>query len=74
MARYFFHCRGQDEFIPDESGAEMLDRNAAFESARLIVQRMLTRAPQEWVGWVMEVSDDTGRVLSVVPFSYPTAH
>lgn len=74
MPRYFFHCRGDEERILDEGGAELQDLEAARISANNIVARMLKRGLSDWTGWVLEIADAHGRVVAEVSFAEFTQH
>ena len=74
MPRYFFHCRCADETIPDDSGAELPDTDAAYISGRNMVARMVKQGMSDWTGWVLDVADAYGKVVAVVSFAEFTQH
>lgn len=70
MAQVYFHCSTADEVLIDQSGAALGDLAEALDHAALIIQTLI-RSPSldDWRGWVLHVSDDTGDEIFVVPFA-----
>jgi hypothetical protein len=68
MPRYFFHCRSGCEAIPDDTGVELPDNDAARFSALQIIDSMLKDGRSDWRGWVMVVGDLHGKLVAKLPF------
>jgi hypothetical protein len=73
MARYFFNIvvRGR-KAIPDPEGDELAGDKEAREHASMIARDMLER--RHWYKrglehWTFVVTDETERLVAVVPFS-----
>ncbi len=70
MHRYHFHAIGPNRRIPDECGDYLDDmmvvRDLAFATIRDIASDPL--GPADRRGWRVEVEDEDGRTVLVVPF------
>ena len=63
MARYYFHLRAGDAFIPDAVGADL---EQSSECARHLM-RMLERAGGgNHQGWSFEVTNERGELLDTI--------
>jgi len=72
MARYFFHLHDHGIVYRDEEGAEFADDDAAREEALLSARELLgvsSLTVRQWLGRSYEVSDETGRLVAVLPFA-----
>ncbi len=72
MPRYYFVLFSNDGFMDDVEGTELPDLAAARHEAREDVEYLRQRrigGRRSWAGWEMQVRDDGGAVLLVVPFS-----
>jgi hypothetical protein len=73
MPRYFFNIAvRRRKAIPDPDGDELAGDKEAREHARMIARDMLTR--RHWYKrgleqWTFVVTDETERLVAVVPFS-----
>jgi hypothetical protein len=71
MPLYFFHLRDGDQLVPDDTGMNLQDieeaRAEAVRSARDILADQL-RAGEALDGQIVEIADETGKVLDVVTF------
>jgi hypothetical protein len=72
MARYFFHLRGGATPVPDDEGIELDGpdsvRRTALTGARSIISED-ARAGFVDLTARIEVSDTTGRIVLVLPFT-----
>ena len=74
MPRYFFNIRNHDnDKIVDDEGVDLPDLEAAKEEARYDIIDLLNSRSialgNEWHQWSIDICDDGGNVLAVVPFS-----
>ena len=70
MTRYYFHARGPDRYIADIEGFEVPNVQAAYDIAVQTI-RDIASDPigfQTHADWAMEVTDDAGRTVFIVPF------
>ena len=72
MPRYYFHCKEGNCCYMDDEGVDLPD----LAAARAFVQEFVRSAKAEsclpvtdWSRWVMEVTDETGRSILLVPFA-----
>lgn len=70
MAQIYFHCSTAEGVLIDRSGAALGDLAEAREHAALVVQSLI-KAPslEDWRGWVLHVSDNSGDEIFIVPFA-----
>ena len=72
MPRYFFNFTDGERRVPDHEGQVLPDeaaaRENAVEDARYLLRHSITGMTAEG-GWRVEVADERGRVLFVVPFA-----
>jgi uncharacterized protein DUF6894 len=70
MTQLYFHCSNTDRVLIDPRGAAVGDLAEACEHAEAVM-RALVMAPgaEDWRGWVLHVSDDSGDELFEVPFT-----
>jgi hypothetical protein len=70
MTQLYFHCFNTDRVLIDPRGAVVGDLAEACEHAEAVM-RALVMAPgaEDWRGWVLHVSDDSGDELFEVPFT-----
>ena len=70
MAQLFFHCSNDDGVWIDRRLAAVDDLTEAMEQATRVV-RSLVMAPshQDWHGWTLHASDDTGEEIFAMPFA-----
>ncbi len=63
MARYYFHLRAGDAYVPDIGGADIEDSD---ETARHLM-RMLKRAgAANYQGWSFEITDESGEYIDTI--------
>ena len=72
MRRYFFHLRNNAGWSRDQAGSLLANEAEAIaealRAARLLMQSS-SDAPSDWRGWTLQVTDESGTVLFVLPFS-----
>jgi Domain of unknown function (DUF6894) len=69
MAQVYFHCSGPGRVLVDHSGADVGDLTEAREYAARVVQSLIaTPSPEDWRLWSLQISDDLGDEVFVVPF------
>jgi len=71
MPRYYFVLSSNDGFMDDVEGTELPDLAAVRHEAQEDVEHLRQRrigGRRSWAGWEMQVRDDGGAVLLVVPF------
>jgi hypothetical protein len=64
--RLYFHLTDSHDTIRDVDGVEVSDlEEARTEAKRAIAEMRLEdpSAPQDWSGWTLRVTDESGRVL-----------
>jgi hypothetical protein len=73
VRRYYFHLRNHAGRALDEAGILLPDRSSAVREA-LHAARAIMRTPSDvavadaWRGWQMEVVDDEGTPILILPF------
>ncbi len=68
--RCFFHFVHAHDRIPDETGIDVPDLEAARYQALEAIREMrkeTSPTADEWSGWHMEVADASGQVLLSIP-------
>lgn len=71
MPRFFFHIRHADDLIRDLEGTTLTDIDAAYEEAITSARQILSdklRAGEVLDGQRFEITDESGRIVGVVPF------
>jgi hypothetical protein len=63
MARFYFHLRAGDEFIPDMTGVDLEDSGA---SARHIMRILEKVGVWDYRGWSFEITDEGGEFVDRV--------
>ena len=76
MALFFFGCVAPAVAAERDFGLELPHLYAARRHARRLADRMMVSEPdrRDWREWSVEISDGSGRRLSVVPFLRVEAH
>ena len=72
MPRYFFNFVHDQEKIDDPEGIELPDEAAVRKQARdavLDAQKTRFALAKSWVGWSVEVVDDRGNRVLLLPVS-----
>jgi hypothetical protein len=72
MPRFYFHFVDGQERIEDPEGIELPDEAAARTQAMQAVldaQKTRFALPRNWVGWSVEVVDDRGNRILLLPIS-----
>lgn len=71
MTKVYFHCSHAEEVLVDQRGAIVSDLMEAPGLAASVV-RSLARARnhEDWRGWILQVSNDLGDELFIVPFAF----
>jgi hypothetical protein len=70
MSQVFFHCSNAKGAWIDRRGAAVYDLADACEEAT-VVMRSLISSPslEDWRGWVLHVSDETGEEIFSLSFA-----
>lgn len=70
MAQVYFHCSNAKGTRIDRRGTAVFDLAEACEQAGLVVHSLIaTPNLEDWRGWVLHVSDETGEEIFSVPFA-----
>jgi hypothetical protein len=72
--RCFFHLISNDDTILDDAGIEVRDIQTAWSEAIKAIHEMRQEfdgAEEDWRGWHLNVADDDGHVLFVMPLDMP---
>jgi hypothetical protein len=72
MARFYFNFVYGQETIEDPEGMELPDEAAAQQQASyavLDIQKTKFALPRNWAGWSVEVVDDHGNRILLLPIS-----
>jgi hypothetical protein len=70
MAQVYFHCSNTQGVLIDQRGAAIGDLAEARDHAALVVRSLIMApGPEDWRGWMLHVSDDTGEEIFVMPFA-----
>ncbi len=65
----YFNCRSDERTLPDLSGTDVDDLNAARDHAVRAIQSVVaTGSVEHWRKWVLRVSDDVGNEVFEMPF------
>ena len=71
MTQVFFHCSNTKKVFLDHNGAVVNDLAEARDHATRVVRSLtMARGSEDWHGWVLQVNDDLGDELFVVPFAF----
>jgi hypothetical protein len=71
MPQVYFHCSNPKEALIDRYGAVVDDLAEARDHAACVVRSLTNaRSLEDWRGWVLQVNDDLGDELFVVPFAF----
>jgi len=68
--RCYFHLVNSHEFIPDDTGVEILDLTTARDFALQAIEDIREEAIQtgaSWQGWRLDVVNPSGEVLLSIP-------
>jgi len=67
--RYYFHLSDGSRVEPDAVGAALPDPEAAVGFAAQAALSVMEAADgRDWAGWYIDVADETGARLTLVPF------
>ncbi len=72
MQRFFFHFYDGQHVLQDEDGLDLADEAAARASARKAAQALISDLREditEWSAWRVEVANESGRTVAVLPFA-----
>ncbi len=71
MPRYFFDCVSDHELVADDHGIDLPDLNAAREHALRTARQVIAAGSKtdDWSRWTVDIADQTGEPLLVIPFS-----
>jgi hypothetical protein len=72
MPKYFFHTTNGKRSTTDLEGVELSDTSAVEREAREMAHGLLTAslvAHPEWAGWRIEVHDENGQQVLIMPMS-----
>ncbi|WP_230532581.1 DUF6894 family protein [Microvirga roseola] len=70
MPRYYFNLVRSGEILPDSEGVDAPDDAAARRAAGDVIEEfrtLLSSQEREWEGWQLEIVDETGRVVAIIP-------
>ena len=70
MPRFFFHFYDRQHAFRDEEGLDLANEAAAKISARKAAQALIVDlhdAIADWSAWWVEVADEVGRTVVVLP-------
>ena len=71
MTQLYFHCSNTRGVLADRYGAAVDDLAEARDHAACVVRSMtMARGSEDWRRWILQVSDDLGDELFVVPFAF----
>ncbi|MGO8971904.1 MAG: DUF6894 family protein [Steroidobacteraceae bacterium] len=65
--RFFFDLKSKQHIVLDYSGEDFGHHKAAIDFAKAIADDMTHRASRQWLGWSVEVVDESGRRFISVP-------
>ncbi len=70
MPAYYFHCTDGYDLILDRAGCRIPSRQSAELVAYTVAGRVMRTAPggADWSRWLVTVQDETGSMVTVVPF------
>ena len=64
----YFHCSNSKEVLVVRGGAVVEDLAQARDHAASVVRSLITaRSLEDWRDWILQVNDDLGEELFVVP-------
>lgn len=72
MQRFFFHFYDGQRAFQDDDGLDLADEAAARASARKAAQALISDLREEiteWSAWRVEVANERGRTVAVLPFA-----
>jgi hypothetical protein len=70
MTEVYFHCSNADQLLVDSRGATVSNLSEACAHAlRLVHSMMMTPNTEDWRGWELQVTDDLGEEIFVIPFA-----
>jgi len=71
MPRYFFDCLSDHEIVADDHGVNLPDLKAAREHALRTAWRLIAAGSKtdDWRRWTVDISDESGEPMLVIPFS-----
>jgi hypothetical protein len=72
MARFYFHVHDGTHAFLDDGGLDLPGEAAALTEARQTAWALmydLRHEVTDWSAWTVEVTDETGRSLSTLPFN-----
>ena len=70
MGQVYFHCSHTQGVLIDRRGTSVADLiEAREEAARIVRSLVATPSMEDWRGWVLHVSDETGDEIFVLPFA-----
>ncbi len=69
MPRYYFHIRNGLDFEEDPAGLDLPDLDAAHAEALIVAHELATVVPEYSSDTIIEIADETGQTLLLVPFS-----
>ena len=61
--RLYFHLKDAHEMIPDLEGVEVSGPHEARIQAILAIDELRREAGQDWSGWTLSVTDQSGTVV-----------
>lgn len=71
MTKVYLHCSSAEEVLVGRRSAMVGDPVEALSLAATFVRSLAkAQSGKDWRGWVLQVSDDLGNELFVVPFVF----
>ena len=73
--RYYFHLTNGEALIRDEEGTEVSSMQSALISAMEMIEELRAEdlsAADEWLGWWLEITDGSGRMVHHMPLDIPS--
>jgi len=70
MPRYYFHLTDGDETLDDPEGLELAGEAAALDEASRLARELAQgklKDERDWSGWMVAITDESGRQLDSVP-------
>ena len=70
MPQVYFYCSNPNAVLIDRRGAVVDDLAEARDQAACVVRSLTTlRSFEDWRGWVLHVSDESGEEIFNLPFA-----
>lgn len=73
--RCYFHLVSHHDTLLDDTGVEVTDIEMAEVEALIAIQELRQEdsdAGETWKGWQLNITDESGRILSSIPLDTPS--